>query len=143
MIGNTAKKQFDLLQMTTMNKINITVVDSFMYNGEPVIPIRLELLYNVVDHFYIVEGSTTFSGKVKEELFKDINADDFKPYEDKISWIVVDDPPNSNFDSWQREYYQRNCTTQEIKLGLDKGIISKPFVIIATDADEIPNPKVI
>jgi len=44
-------------------------IDSFMYNGEKVVELRLEYLYPYVDKFYIYEGRYTHQGKRKEELF--------------------------------------------------------------------------
>lgn len=47
---------------------------SIMYNGEPIVPVRLATLNYVVDRFYIIEGTHSHSGMKKEGLFKDLNA---------------------------------------------------------------------
>jgi len=134
--------QFDIMKI--LGQMTVTVVDTFMYNGEPIVPVRLKILYDHIDRFYIVEGTKTFTGIEKDYLFKDINFEAFKPYDDKISWLVIDDPPDSNFTTpRKKEYFKRNCIIQAMKEDLSKDIISRPFVIIATDADEIPNPQVI
>ena len=68
-----------------------------MYNGEDVIFTRFDILYDVVDRFYVTEGATSFSGNRKERLFKDVNAESFAPYQDKIRWVIYDEAE----DTWE------------------------------------------
>ena len=122
----------------------VMVVDSIMYNGEPIVPVRLATLNDVVDRFYIIEGTMSFSGAKKEALFKDLNSDVFEPYKDKIHWIVFNMTKNkmdSKGQNWVREQSARSASRPAMKDDFEKGIISHPFVVINTDADEIPDPK--
>ena len=38
----------------------VLFIDSFLFNGEDFVKLRLEYLYNYVDYFYIVESIYTF-----------------------------------------------------------------------------------
>ena len=76
----------------------VMVVDSFMHVGEPIVPVRLATLNDVVDRFYIIEGTMTHSGVKKEAFFKDLNADVFERKKDKIHWVIFDMAKN-NMDS--------------------------------------------
>eukprot|EP00578_Thalassiosira_sp_NH16_P001470 CAMPEP_0181139332 /NCGR_PEP_ID=MMETSP1071-20121207/34726_1 /TAXON_ID=35127 /ORGANISM="Thalassiosira sp., Strain NH16" /LENGTH=665 /DNA_ID=CAMNT_0023226233 /DNA_START=100 /DNA_END=2097 /DNA_ORIENTATION=- len=119
----------------------VMVVDSIMYNGEPIVPTRLATLNEVVDRFYISEGTHSFSGIKKDALFKDMNAHIFEPYAGKIHWVVNDLSEFSQRDHWGRERSGRTISAAAMKEDLEEGIISLPFVIINTDADEIPHPN--
>jgi len=118
----------------------VMVVDSIMYNGEPIVPVRLATLNDVVDRFYIIEGTHSFSGIKKEGLFKDLNAHIFEPFKDKIHWVVYDMTDINRGDNWGRERAGRQASVPAIKEDFEDGIISNPFVVINTDADEIPDP---
>ena len=114
----------------------VKIVDTFIfYNELKMLKFRLTELYDVVDHFVIVESTHTHSGKEKE-LFFEKNKEDFIKFKDKIIHIVVNDMPNNGY-SWDNENHQRICIDRGIKkLNLDKNDI-----IIITDCDEIPNVK--
>ena len=118
----------------------VTIVDSLQYNGEPIVFARLATLYDVVDRFYISEGTHTFAGNKKDKLYKDLNAHLFGPYEDKIHWIVYDMSDFHEDNIWGRERGGRTSTLPKIREDLDKGEITHPFVIINMDVDEIPEP---
>lgn len=60
------------------------IYDAFLFFNElDLLEIRLELLYNHVDHFIISECDTTFSGKSKPFYFEE-NKERFSKYSDKI-----------------------------------------------------------
>ena len=119
----------------------VMVVDSILYNGEPILLTRLATLYDVVDRFYISEGTHSHSGGKKENLFKDMNAHLFKPYEDKIHWVVFDMSEYAKGQVWDRERDGRRSTLPSIREHFEKGEITHPFVILNTDADELPDPR--
>ena len=65
------------------------VVDIILYNGEQeILDIRLNVLYDYVGQFIIVEAPTTFSGKPKP-LFFESHKGLFKKFADKISYYVI------------------------------------------------------
>jgi beta-1,4-mannosyl-glycoprotein beta-1,4-N-acetylglucosaminyltransferase len=127
------------------------VIDTFCFNGEWVVPMRLEYLNDVVDAFVIVESYWTHSGIRKVELFKDRYADWFLPYSHKIHWIVVETFPEMTEEwaaryrshtwmlnhqaHWFREAYQRDIAGDYIA----DAFRSQPSAIVhVSDADEIP-----
>jgi beta-1,4-mannosyl-glycoprotein beta-1,4-N-acetylglucosaminyltransferase len=106
------------------------------FNEFEILDIRLNTLNDVVDKFVLVESNITHSGQTKP-LYFDINKEKFKPYLDKIIHIVVDDMDRLKGD-WTREKYQRNS----IMNGL-KDVAKDEDIILISDIDEIPNPKLI
>jgi Glycosyltransferase family 17 len=129
--------------------MGVPVIDTFCFNGEWVVPMRLEYLDPVVDAFVIVESWMTHSGQRKPALFRELYADWFLPYEGKIHWIVLEDFPAmteewreknavhawmlGNQESWFRESYQRDVAGDYI---LER--FGKNCIIQVSDADEIP-----
>jgi len=98
---------------------------------------RLVELWDVVDHFVLVESVKTHQGKTKPLYFKD-NSERFSPYIEKIIYLNCDfpDPPpdcgNRIYnDIWRREAFQR----RELRRGL---VNAQPAdLIIVSDVDEI------
>jgi beta-1,4-mannosyl-glycoprotein beta-1,4-N-acetylglucosaminyltransferase len=118
----------------------VTILDSVQYNGEPVVFARLATLYDVVDRFYISEGTHTHAGLKKDKLYKDLNAHLFEPYEDKIHWVVDDMNEYDKDNIWGREKGGRRSTWPRIREDFEKGEIIHPFVIMSMDVDEVPEP---
>jgi beta-1,4-mannosyl-glycoprotein beta-1,4-N-acetylglucosaminyltransferase len=119
------------------------LVDCFtFYNEIELLSYRLEILYNIIDYFIIVESTHTFAGYEKG-LYFEKNKELFSKYIDKIVHIVVDDfqykQPNIDFsknEQWQNEYHQRNS----ILLGINKLNLHDEDIFTITDVDEIPDP---
>jgi beta-1,4-mannosyl-glycoprotein beta-1,4-N-acetylglucosaminyltransferase len=113
------------------------IYDCFTFFNEfEILDIRLHTLNNVVDKFVLVESNTTHSGQ-KKPLYFDINKEKFNSYLNKIIHVVIDDMDNLKGD-WTREKYQRNSIMNGLKnLAVDEDII------LISDVDEIPNPKLI
>ena len=59
----------------------VKIIDLFIYNGEPVVELRLPYLGPYVDEVVVVEARTTFSGRAKPQLFVERDAGLFAPYE--------------------------------------------------------------
>lgn len=115
----------------------IKVYDCFTFFNElELLEVRLHELYDVVDHFVIVESSLTYSGNEKP-LFFEQNKKRFSKYLDKIIHIVSPKIEMAN-DAWVREIAQRN----DIMLGLKAA--KDDDIIIISDLDEIvKNEKII
>lgn len=112
------------------------IIDSFMfYNEYKMLLLRLTELYDVVDQFIIVEATSTYVGNKKELNFKN-NLEMYKKFLDKVTYIVVNDMPNTE-NPWDNENYQRAC----IDKGIKKLNLDNDDIIIITDCDEIPNKK--
>lgn len=127
------------------------IIDCFIfYNELDLLKYRLHILNDVVDYFIIVESTHTFTGKEKPLLFEE-NKHLFEQYKHKIIHVIISDFPfifpNINFitnQQWQNENYQRNCIETGLKriAGLKDGI-SYNDIIIITDVDEIPDPRIL
>ena len=119
------------------------IIDSFtFYNELVMLEYRLNLLYDIVDYFIIVESTHTFMGNEKKLFFQE-NKQNFEKFLDKIIHIVVDDFPHKNpniniknNEQWVNENYQR----KQIKRGIEEINMNMEDVIIVSDLDEIPNP---
>ena len=123
------------------NGQHVTVIDATLYNGEAIALARLAALNDVVDRFYISEGTHTFSGVKKEKLYKDINSHLFEPFKDKIRWVVHDMSGVDKANNWGREFSGRKSLQPAIREDFERGEVSHPFVVVNTDVDEIPEPK--
>jgi len=121
--------------------LNAKVYDCFTFFNElDLLKIRLDELYDSVDHFVIVESTISFTGKSKPLYFAE-NAQQFEKYKDKITHIVIDYFPDLTGDAatdhWTREEYSRNS----ILRGLSG--CNNDDVIFISDLDEIPSALVI
>lgn len=115
------------------------IIDCFMYFDEDLmLDIRLNTLFEHVDKFVICEATLDHAGNNKKLSF---NKNNFKKFESKINYIVVDDLPKviKNFKKhWHtahyRDQFQRNALARGIKNCDDNDLI------MISDLDEIPNP---
>lgn len=124
------------------------IIDCFTFFNEiELLQIRLELLYNYVDKFVIVEANLTHSGNHKSFIYKD-NIQLFEKYKDKITYIPVSldkteltiaevDKYDPNNGSWILENQQRNA----IIYGLNDAELND--VVLIGDLDEIPSIEVL
>jgi beta-1,4-mannosyl-glycoprotein beta-1,4-N-acetylglucosaminyltransferase len=111
------------------NQLRSEVYDCFpFFNELDLLEVRLNELYDVVDHFVIVENPLTQSGLEKPLYFEE-NKDRYTKYLDKIIHIVG--PKREGKDLWLRENAQRN----DIMLGLQNA--KDEDIIIISDLDEI------
>lgn len=145
----TIEKYFKQVKFITFNfdiiRPQKRVVDCFIfYNELEMLEYRLTVLNDVVDYFVIVEANQTHTGKPKPLFFSE-NKDKFSKYLNKIIHVVVDLPyvyPSIDYtqnQQWLNEQYQRNC----IDIGINKLSLEDCDIIIISDLDEIPNPKIL
>lgn len=133
----------------------VKIIDTFPFNGDWIIRMRLEFMFPFVDEFVITESRHTFSGKKKHFLYKDKWADLLKKYKPKIHWIVVDDYPpmtekwhtlykdhpwfrEEHRQAWFHEHYQRDVAFQYIR---DK-YKEDDYIVNVGDVDEVPQVDV-
>ena len=65
------------------------IYDCFpFYNELDLLDLRLETLYDHVDHFVIVEATTTFQSKPKQLFLKD-NWNRYAKYHDKMIHVMI------------------------------------------------------
>ena len=120
------------------------IYDCFTFFNElDLLEIRLNVLDNVVDKFVLVEMSKTHTGKDKAFVFEE-NKQRFAKFLNKIIHIKVDKYPcleESEEDilgnKWILENYQRDLIMEGL-VGCNENDI-----IMISDLDEIPNPKVV
>lgn len=105
------------------------------FNELDILKLRLNILNPIVDKFIIEEATVTFSGEPKELCFEK-NKAMFQEFLPKIEYIVVDDSPVDGTTHF-RDNYQKNALVR----GLEDA--AEDDVIILSDVDEIPNPKVL
>ncbi len=105
------------------------------FNEIDILKLRLHILNPIVDKFIIEEATVTFSGEPKELCFEK-NKELFKEFLPKIEYIVVDNSP-VNTTTHLRDKFQKNALEKGLKDATDED------VIILSDVDEIPNPKVL
>jgi len=123
------------------------IIDAFTFFNEiDLLKIRLEFLYNHVDHFIICESNVTHSGAPKPWNYLD-NISSLEAYKDKIIYVqyapniseydftIKDKEFNENAASWQLERGQRNYISNFL------GSFNSEDVVIISDADEIWNPE--
>lgn len=112
----------------------VLFIDSFLFNGEELVKLRLEYLYAYVDYFYIVESIYTFSLKKKDAYYIDIYASWFAPYMDKVRFVRIDALfPNTNKEFFCEESNQRNYVRNRLLNDFN----GQDFVIALCDMDEI------
>lgn len=124
------------------------IIDTFIfYNELDLLFYRLFILYDIVDHFIIVESTRTHKGNNKP-LFYLENKHKYKQFENKIIHIIVDDltqDAQHNYalryedEVWKNENLQRN----NIQKGIEKINMQNNDLIIISDLDEIPDPNTI
>lgn len=105
------------------------------FNELDILEIRLQELWDTVDHFVIAEANMSHSGKQKEFILLD-NWNRFVPYADKIRHVKIEDMPETQ-DSWVREKFQRYCLVR----GLEDR--QADDIIITSDCDEVPRAEAI
>jgi beta-1,4-mannosyl-glycoprotein beta-1,4-N-acetylglucosaminyltransferase len=144
------------------------IYDCFnFFNELDILEMRLNILYDHVDYFVIVESTVTHSGQPKP-FYLEENKERFSKFWDKIiSFKVVDTPEDfvnlSNTGFFDSEldkvhYYIRTQTNRfnrntQADYGRDffqKESVRRAIVncndediIIISDADEIPNPEIL
>ena len=104
------------------------------FNELDLLEIRLNVLKDVVDRFVLVEARETHAGKSKPLWFEE-NKARYAAFADRIVHLVVESFPE-DADSWVRENLQRNFIAEGLKGCRDDD------VILISDLDEIPNPRV-
>lgn len=118
------------------------VYDCFaFFNEMDLLEIRLDELYDTVDHFVLVEATRTFQKKPKPLYYQD-NQSRFKKYADKIIHVVVDSYPHffSKFrvpHAWDYDNSQKEFILRGLKDA------SPEDMVIVSDLDEIPLKSVV
>ena len=122
------------------------IIDCITYFNEPLLfELRLNILDKFVDQFIVCEARYTHAGEKKNLNF---NINDFKKFEKKINYIIIDNEPkdlvktdniveqeNSIFrtNAQKRIFHQREAIFNEVKKNKDDDWV------IYSDSDEIPN----
>jgi hypothetical protein len=115
-------------------------IDTIMFNGDLVVKLRLEYLYNYVSKFYICEQRYTHQGQRKDILYIEKYSEWFDKYRDKIVFVVDEECPDVDYlkiNIWVCEIRHRNYTVPFILKNHEK------FICTVCDCDEIPDREVI
>ena len=114
----------------------MAIYDCFQFfNEEHILDLRLNILNEFVDYFVIVESTTDHQGNTKKLNF---NKGEFKKFENKIIYIVVDDTLENikKPHMWGEslvEQHQRNSIIRGLQNCHNNDLI------ILSDVDEIPD----
>lgn len=118
------------------------IYDCFTFFNElDLLELRLNILYDYIDKFVIVEANKTHTGQDKTFIFEE-NKERFCKFSDKIEYIKVDNFPElqlSQEDSYGNKWLYENYQRDAIMRGLVN--CNPDDVIIISDCDEIPNPE--
>tara|TARA_R110000824_G_scaffold363132_1_gene551151 strand:- start:1720 stop:2571 length:852 start_codon:yes stop_codon:yes gene_type:complete len=142
------------------------IYDCFnFFNELDILELRLNILYEYVDYFVIVESSVTHSGQPKP-FYLEENMDRFTKFSDKIISYKVNDTPEdfvnlphtenaalsevykyittqtNRFNrqtqpDYGRDFFQKESVRRALLKCFDDDLI------MISDADEIPNPEVL
>jgi beta-1,4-mannosyl-glycoprotein beta-1,4-N-acetylglucosaminyltransferase len=142
------------------------IYDCFnFFNELEILEMRLNILYEYVDYFVIIESSVTHTGLEKEFLFEK-NKEKFSKFLDKIILFKVNDTPNNfrdlpettddtvkliyEFISKQTTRFNRDYQPDYGRDFFQKECVRRPLIncddddiILISDVDEIPNPDII
>lgn len=106
------------------------------FNELDILKLRMQIMAPYVDKFVLEESTVTFSGEPKPMTFAE-HRDMFAEFEDKIIYVAVDNSPMSGVTTHERDKFQKN----QLIRGMSD---CKPDdIVIFSDVDEIPNPKVL
>lgn len=112
------------------------IYDCFpFYNELDLLEIRLNTLYDKVDHFVLVEANTTYTSRPKPFYFEE-NLNRYSKFLDKIIHVKVEDMPG-NQDAWVNDRFQRDQIFRGIKDA------SPDDLIMVSDLDEIIRPEAV
>jgi beta-1,4-mannosyl-glycoprotein beta-1,4-N-acetylglucosaminyltransferase len=142
------------------------IYDCFnFFNELDILEIRMNVLYEHVDYFVIVESSITHSGEEKLFYYEE-NKERYEKFSDKIIHFKVCDTPNNftnlpdtdddilcqiyHYINIQSNRFNRNTQPDYGRDFFQKECIRRPLVncvdddiILFSDLDEIPNPEVL
>lgn len=117
------------------------IIDTFIFNDEiDLLHIRLEILYDVIDHFILVESDETFKGKCKP-LYYTENKEIFDKYNDKIIVIKNNSLEYKNIVCTEGCFKRENFSRDIIKDSLINLKLEDNDIVLHSDLDEIPNPN--
>jgi beta-1,4-mannosyl-glycoprotein beta-1,4-N-acetylglucosaminyltransferase len=120
------------------------IIDAFLfYNEFDLLEYRLELLYEYVDWFILVESKKTFMGKENENCGKWKTEPRYQKYMDKMIHVELGKLKYENPDEnqvWENEYFQRNCINMGLQKIANMKNLQNEDILIISDVDEIPNP---
>jgi len=106
----------------------ITFFDnSFMFD------LRFNILKDYIDFFVVCESKYDHRNNLKK-----LNFDSRFLEDDRVKYIVLDDPFPNGTDLWKNQAIQREFLLDHLK-----SIVADEDYIFFSDPDEIPNPKIL
>lgn len=116
------------------------VYDAVIFSVElDMLEIRMRELYDVVDHFVILESSRTFTGHPKNAVFQE-NRERYSFAEDKIIYKLV---PLRELVSGEEPWVNEGAMRNEMTRLLWSTDIKEGDYVIFSDVDEIPSRQTV
>lgn len=112
------------------------IYDCFLYNGEPILALRLKLLAPLVHRFVAVESALTFKGDPKAPRYDAARWQPLAAHAGQIDYrLLAPQAFSACRTAWDREALQRNALLQGLEEADDDDIA------LISDVDEIPHPQ--
>jgi len=113
--------------------IDVTLINTELH----LLDLRINILQDVVDEFYVVQATKTFSGLPK----KTFSHNDYS--HPKLHYVTIEFP--EGLGTWDRDHYQRNYKVLDItgyKRDPEMSLkLSDDDIVLISDLDEVPNPE--
>lgn len=115
------------------------VIDTFLYNGEwRMLRVRLAELGDTVEHFVLIESTTTFTNHSKRLRYPEVrDAEPVASRAGRVRHHVMPDFPAELADAWAREDWFRNQLRWALPDARDDDLV------FLSDADEVPDANVV
>ena len=124
------------------HSIIMRIIDNFLFHSEyDLLELRLEIMYDHVDHFVIVESDHTFT-EIPKEYNLEKNISRYEKWKDKIVYIKANQhkteaPTITREKAFENESWARN----QFKLGWEQIGLKDGDILIVSDCDEIIRPE--
>lgn len=120
------------------------IIDNILFHSEyDLLELRLEIMYDYVDYFVIVESDHTFT-EIPKEYNLENNMSRYEKWKDKIVYVKINQL-KSNIESITREKAFQNefWSRDQFKLGWDQISLENEDILMICDCDEIIRPETI
>lgn len=118
------------------------IIDNFLFHAEyDLLELRLEVMYDHVDFFVIVESDHTFT-EIPKEYNLEKNMARYEKWKDKIIYVKVNQPKTEAPEvTREKAFANEFWTRDQFKLGWEQIGLKDGDILIISDCDEIARPE--